>query len=284
MVLAIGGILIAAIATGILNYMLQAKITTTQARMTAIDDALGQYLTSNGAYPCPASLTDPIDTATYGVQVSNDCFGAAVAGGTFRAASVAPAPNNTPIRIGAVPVRTLNLPDQYIDDAWNDRFYYAVTEILASPGNASVVPLYSPNGGSITIIDSKNNFVTLPPNWAHYAIMSVGEDRVGAYTAEGVVGMPCVTGTLESINCQQVTGQFRSTLLTGKNIGANTFDDFVVYHTTAAQGIVPTGLTVPFYNLAACPRGWIAPTAAQLDLLPLISPSPAPNYIYCQKQ
>lgn len=283
-VVAIGGIMIAAGTDLLLSYMQQVRINTTQARMKAIDEALGQYLISNGSYPCPASLTAPVDTAAYGTQVTNDCFGAALAAGTFRANSPGPGPlHNGRIRIGAVPTRTLNLSDQFMNDAWNDRIVYAVTEALASPGNVSATPLYDPNKGSIKVIDSGGFDVATPASTAHYVIISHGQNRVGAYTAEGVVHSACSTGTLESNNCQHTVGTFRRTQLNAINVGANTYDDYLIFHTTAVEGIVPTGATLPFYNQTLCPAGWTSPTAPQLVLLPPLGTG-TPGYIYCQKQ
>ena len=298
-VVLIGGVMLEMASSMVINYMLQASISTTQSRMVAIDNALGQYLINNGAYPCPASLTTPVDTTSalgipYGTSVDvGDCSGdpASPEAGTFQATSLlAGPPLSTRIRIGAVPVRTLNLPDQYMNDGWNDRFIYAVTEYLASPLNASVTPLYSPNGGSISVVDSIGNNVALPANSAQYAIISNGQDRVGAYTAAGVVGVPCDPATTEGLNCQQTNGQigqFRQTLLTS-GVWPNNFDDFVIFHTTSAQGVVPRGLVSPFYNLATCPTGWGIPIAVGTPeytqlALPTIAAGP-PSAIYCQKQ
>lgn len=277
-VVAIGGIMIAAGTDLLLSYMQQVRINATQARLRAIDEALGQYLISNGSYPCPASLTAPVDTAAYGTQVTNDCFGAALAAGTFRATSPGPGPlHNGRIRIGAVPTRTLNLSDQFMNDAWNDRIVYAVTEALASPGNVSATPLYDPNKGSIKVVDSGGFDVAMPASTAHYVIISHGQNRVGAYTAEGALHSAC-TGALESNNCQHTAGTFLRTQLTGTN-----YDDYLIFHTTAVEGIVPTGASLPFYNQTLCPAGWIAPTAPQLALLPALGVG-TPGYIYCQKQ
>ena len=60
-VIMIGGILLSSFMTMLIDYIEEAKISATRTRMAAIDAALGQYLINNGAYPCPASLTVPVD-------------------------------------------------------------------------------------------------------------------------------------------------------------------------------------------------------------------------------
>lgn len=271
MVVLIGGLMMAAAATALTNYLKQSRIATTQSRMQDIDTALVQYLSTNGVLPCAASLTDAPDSATFGRQIANDpaypgntdCYTAAGgAAGTFKNAAgrtVAVPPFAAPdgkIVIGAVPVRTLNLPDQDIADAWGSRFLYAVSSSL------TVVNGYDPNLGVISVIDSAGADVALNTDGtggaAQYVIVAPGEDRVGAYSVAGTLGTACpvpATSTLEAYNCSHVN-IFRKTLLAGDQIGANQFDDYVTFRTqTTANGVVPSGLIAPF-SLAACPAGW----------------------------
>ena len=95
--------------------------------------------------------------------------------GTFRATGKL----GRRVRIGALPTRSLNLPDEISKDAWGQRFLYAVTETLAKPGSF----LYT--DGAISVVDSSNTDIVTPTGGAHYAIVSSGNDRAGSYSSSG---------------------------------------------------------------------------------------------------
>jgi prepilin-type N-terminal cleavage/methylation domain-containing protein len=273
LVLAIGGILLMSADMIVHAYLQEERTAVTQTRLAAIDAALGAYLANYGAYPCPASLTSTVDTSTYGVDVTGGKCDtvAAVPPQTFSVASAGAAPNNGKFRIGAVPVRTLNLPDQDMADAWNNRFYYAVTESLASASDAGGNP-YNSNNGSIGVVDSLGNNVATFTNTAgatvydaQYIIISTGPDGVGAFPAAGgaatpPLACPAAAATLEALNCRNAgnNGTFRKTTLNGNAGGFNIFDDFVIFHTTNMPEAVPAGATALFAG-AACPQGWATP-------------------------
>ena len=300
----IGGMIIASFTAILANNMNVEDINTTQSRMTTVSNALDQYLAVNGAYPCPASLTAPVSSANYGVQSdAGDCYDTpSIHGtplpantGTFRLSSVSGA--GSQIRVGAVPVRTLNLPDEYMDDAWGNRFYYAVTEILAAASNANALttgtPLYNPTLGDVTI--DGGLYPTISN--AHYAITSAGADRIGAYTADAGNGVQCTNGhnAFEIENCAftfsaTAVGQFSIRQLTGENVSnADFYDDIVNYHTpdTQSQNFVqrtmPSGIITPFYA-SVCPSGWMAaPSGGLPPVISSIQGLPG-GYLYCQKQ
>jgi len=154
------------------------------------------------------------------------------------------------VRIGAVPVRTLNIPDDFSGDAWANRITYAVTESMATDG------LYDRTQGAISVIDSAGNSVINPVDSAHYVLVSHGFDGAGAYVMEGVVGSACDAATLDGENCNQ-DSVFRRTMLMGTGVAASHYDDFVTIRALSAfGGSVPAGSVMAF-NLAACPSGWV---------------------------
>ena len=71
-------------------------------------------------------------------------------------------------------------------DGYDRRFYYVVTEILATPGNDPAANL-----GAIDLIDSSG--VSLPQSRAHvkYILFSTGRDPRGAYSKDGMLLVQC---------------------------------------------------------------------------------------------
>lgn len=251
-VMLIGGILIAAASSMLKNYQQQSRIAVTQSRIRDIDTAMQQFLKSNDKLPCPASLTDAPNTPTAGVAIDQGvqkCSTVPATAGVFDTKSTPSDPDN--IRTGAVPVRTLNIPEDNMYDGWGRRFIYSVTQILADS------TAYSPTGGLISVKDSAGNDIALPAGKAHYVVVSTGEDGIGGYTNEGLQGVPCEgTATLQGANCM-MTGAFVKTAITSKVDGADKYDDYVNFRFTSRDiDIIPAG-QVLFFDPAviACPSG-----------------------------
>ncbi len=268
-VLLIGGIIMLGAVTALKVYAEAAASALTHARMAAIDNAIGQYQLQNGHYPFPASLKAPVDDPAghYGV------VGAVGTPGIFRPVAVN-SPNGGRVDIGTVPTRGLYLQDEDMTDAWGDRFIYAVTEKLTASAT------YNPSKGNICVKDSTGiQDVALPACQAYYVLISLGADRVGAYSSGSTIGRPCNAATLEGQNCKYNLGKgkFIMTILKSGN-GANTFDDIVIFHAAGPQGLAPSGMTALFASPPGCvAKGWV-PAANPGQLTP-----PA-GTIYCQKQ
>lgn len=253
-VILIGGLILATASSLLLAHIKRVEITTTERRLEIIDEALGLFLNFNGRYPCAAPLNAPVDSTTFGVEVSAiDCSTAAVVPG--QTIKVAGRDGRT-IRIGSLPVRTLNLPDDMIADAWGSRFTYAVTEILATPNG------YDRTEGGIFAVDSDNpadpvtDSVITPPGSAHYVVVSHGPNRSGSTAIAGSGSLPCLAGTLEEENCNN-DAVFRRSLLTSTGNNASIFDDFVSLKATSPLGNqIPAGAVMAF-ELSACPQGWV---------------------------
>ncbi len=254
-VLIIGGILLASASSMLLTYMKKVQISTTEKRMEGIQEAMQLFLNLNGRYPCPAATTAAVDTAGFGVENP--------VGGTSCGGAVTTGRNSMPIVSGSVPVRTLNLPDDFIMDAWGGRFTYAVTKQLAETGT------YRSELGAIRVVDSIGGNVTQPdlsrgapnntwgPGTAHYVVVSHGKNNVGAFSINGVQIAACApaSGQGEGENCDN-DDMFRSTLLTSNAGGTNQNDDMVRFVANTAFGEwVPRGAVVAF-NADACPNGW----------------------------
>lgn len=251
-VVIIGGILIGLLGTGLTNFYKTSQQSATQERLDDIRNAIELYLSINGKLPCVASLTDTTDTATFGREIDTNCTTAPVAAGSFQVTGRA----GLNVRIGAVPTRSLNLPDDLAFDAWGNRFTYSVTEALATTGT------YDPADGAISMVDSTGNSLIVPADTAHYVLISHGNGRIGGYTESGVIVEACNTVVLDGENCDNTNAIFRNTLLTSTDTGANEFDDFVTYQGQQSSGIVPSGAVMAF-NLTVCPSGWTALPGAE---------------------
>jgi prepilin-type N-terminal cleavage/methylation domain-containing protein len=254
-VMIIIGILIAGITSMFMAQIKKQNIEETLNKISVIDEAVQTYARVNGRYPCAAAFDAPPDGANAGGQVFGvevDCAVAAVAGETVAEASDRGGPFGD-IRIGAVPTRTLNIPDQYAFDAWGRRITYAVTETLVN--NAT----FDTTLGGISIVDSDAppNSVIQPPNSAHYYIVSHGESGDGAVPRSGGVRLGCNPADLDSENCND-DSVFVETLISSDN--ANFYDDLTTRQIADIVSI-PPGAVVAF-NLPGCPPGWTEPVDA----------------------
>ncbi len=190
------------------------KIETTRDKLELIHKALNVHAKINKDLPCPASRTALPGTATFGVET--DCEAAPVAGVT----EIGTDPDY--IRIGTVPVRTLNLPEHMMFDSWSNRFTYAVTKAATN----SVLP-----AGIIDIVDENGNPVTTPPASAAYVVFSSGKDGKGTHRRRGEATAACNTSAKDGENCDNdIT--FRDMSLNDGDVTAQYFDDLVLWRTT----------------------------------------------------
>jgi len=244
-VVVIGGILLSSAAALLLNYTKQVQMKATERKLDSIDEALNLFLQLNGRYPCPAA-TLPIDDANFGREMDCDAppAGTAIAG----------APTRVPRQVvmGEVPVRTVNLPDDFIGDSWGARFTFAVTRDLARNN-------YNVNEGAIDVMDSNGNSIVTPIETAHYAVISHGPNNSGAIPLQAqaaLSNLPCPAGVLEQENCDG-DAIFISTLIGGTANNAQFIDDIIRYRTTPnVAGAIPRNAVMAF-NASSCPNGWL---------------------------
>ncbi len=98
----------------------------TLQRMDAIKSALEKFATANNVVPCPSVSTDTSNTVGSAASTTNP--------GTACAGDSAGMGGSSNIVAGMVPVRTLNLPNDYIYDAWGRRFIYVIDRQFAHKG------------------------------------------------------------------------------------------------------------------------------------------------------
>lgn len=207
---------------------------TTQDRILQIRVALTKYRVQNSRLPCPARLDAPPNTPSFGIEdVTGDenCSTAAPSAGTFRTSSTRnlPADPMNTVRIGAVPVKELGLPQEFAFDSWGRRFTYAVSERLANHDTP-----YLPAYGTITVLGADGAPVT-PKNRVPFVVISHGKNGRGGTTYDGkTFPTPCpsLINSPERDNCN-ITGQhnttFRDAAFAETGNDATHFDDYISY-------------------------------------------------------
>ncbi len=256
LVISIVGIFMAAMAQIYVEIKKAENAADTRIDVAQVTRAIADFRSINGRYPCPASLTANYGDADYGRETNCEDLSApnfALSAGVT-AAGVAIVPGldagTTRVRVGAVPFRDLNIPEEQAFDGYRNRISYAITEPLA------VSATFTPNGGAISIIDDLGNSAITPPNSAHFVVFSAGENGAGAYNSAGALN-PCTAGTKEATNCDfTINAEFVSASAGNAGEGqAGQFDDEILF---ATHKDIPTWETpAGGQNIAMKPSGGI---------------------------
>lgn len=271
-------VLVSSLILGLLLDMLKVKVQQdnreeTRQKVEAINEQIQEFLSDEQRYPCAARLTDLPDQTQFGTEVLSPnptilgC-GTAAPSGTLN--TTGPAPALRTIRIGMVPVRTLNLPDDYAFDAWGNRILYAITVVQSRSG------IYQPGNGALNIIDRNGVNLMTPPNTLDYVVLAPGAMNQGHYSLSGQVSGTCAGGnTLERENCN-MNAVFRSAIHLTMDDPAQDFDDIIAYpkDTPSGEDGIPKGTRLPFNRggISNCPLGWIRE-----------NPQPTGTFLYCKK-
>ncbi|MFN7095870.1 MAG: hypothetical protein ACK4M7_10945, partial [Burkholderiales bacterium] len=113
--------------------------------------------------------------------------------------------SNYLVLIGAVPSKTLQLPDEFMLDGWGNRIDYAVTAAFAgyqgdydNPNSGGTsYHIRNTNMGLITIQDAA---LSVRTNQAVYALISHGANQLGAWRKTGAIQTNSPTNTNELRN------------------------------------------------------------------------------------
>jgi prepilin-type N-terminal cleavage/methylation domain-containing protein len=223
----------------------QDEVKNTYDEMLVIRDAIRVFTKVNSRMPCPASLSAIPGNANYGKELRNvgdtDCATAA-ADVTYRLEDV----NSSDWHfIGAVPVYTLGLSDEYLGDSWNGRYLYTVDANLVTG-----TPMGgAPTGGTLNIIDSAGGNTSTSAAWA---LVSHSISNRGSYnTRSGIYNMAGCSPTsypLDSENCDfRGTGAFTggssndatviSTAINNSDTTSTFYDDIVLWMNSASTVI-----------------------------------------------
>lgn len=223
-VLAISGTIAASFLTISSAQQEASSYEITADRLDAIEEAINIFVNKTGYLPCVAPSDDAENTATFAVSV--DCTQASPADPSI--ASIGSGSDN--VWIGTVPTRSLNLPDKYYYDGWNNRFTYAIIKEQAAGADAFNNYSSSATTGVIQIVDRNNNQVTPADTKSiiSYVIVSHGKDGLGGYNRNGSLGKACAASSKDMGNCDRSNVTFVDAPVTGKtNVAASYYDDLI---------------------------------------------------------
>lgn len=208
----------------------------TLSHFATINKAIADFYYVNNYYPCPALPDLPPDDPNAGKQNCTD---------------TAPGMDqNSSIRTGSIPYKTLSLPVSDSLDGWHNKIAYTATR-LQTPSAMDIPIAFDPNAGAITL----KEFERTAPNDTcttnvldastsiHYVLVSYGRTGVGAYSPEGVQAQACIadvpgsTTPWETENCN-ADAVFLNTTCAGSEVrGNNFYDDLLYFQDTAPAQI-----------------------------------------------
>ncbi len=184
-VLVIFSVMLASILGFIPTLQKENEIANVKERLDKIQAAIDTFYSQNGYIPCAARIDDAPATANFGI--ATDCSAAFVVGTT----EIAGATSNEDLRIGAVPTRTLNLPDDFMYDSWNTRIAYVSVKQL-SQTSALYTAYTSLQPDIIRIEDASGNRIhqansATYSNVVAYTVISFGPNNKGAVNYLGTI-------------------------------------------------------------------------------------------------
>lgn len=229
------GLLVGGSITATNNQMAAAKKTQTLAKMDTLEQAIAAFVALNGRLPCPAHSGLLPSNPNFGIEF---CTGDAskqvtpVPAGfqSVSGASQGVAAGDQWVIHGAVPVRTLQLPDEFIVDGWDNRFSFIVTEPLAGghsdnygtpPGNG--YRLKDTTTGLLTVKDAAGGIRT---NQAAYVFLSHGANGFGAWLHDGNAQRPA-SPNVDELENGSLSGGFNEIFV--QKEANSQFDDIVRY-------------------------------------------------------
>lgn len=192
----------------------------TEQKIEAIENAIMAYFNQKGYLPCPA----PLDAPLTNTGSATDCSVAGTVGTSY----IDVGSGVDRVRIGAVPIKELNLSEQFGYDGWNNRFSLAVITQLAQSNR--LFNLFSTTTARvITILDDTGNSVNPSnPSQVAYVIISHGRNGSGSRNYQGTLSFTC-SGGLDVENCD-ADNTFRDQFKNFSNAAAY-YDDIIRWKT-----------------------------------------------------
>lgn len=254
-VLVIGGIITSMLFGLVTSALNGARLRENNARFQFIQEEINRYAINRGRFPCPARLNVAVNTANFGIEIFEDCSTNGAVAGTFRVdgRNVPTTAGVDRVRIGGVPTRSLNLPDEYAFDVYGSRFRYAVTEQMAS-----TTP-HENDIGAIFVRDLAGANVLPVAGSAAYVLVSHGPNQSGGFSSldGNQIGAGCTVEFTanERQNCND-DANFVSSIAPNDD-PVNFFDDQVRFYSRNLEDAetIPTNAIVQFLG-AVCPAGW----------------------------
>lgn len=254
------------------------KRKTTHTRMKYVQKVLNQYLVTYGRLPCPS---DPTTAQASEILISGICSGSFYfnSGNTY---------------YGAIPVDSLGISREYLQDGWGNKVMYVVPRDLTYYNTTNRTVLYYNNlssgyqisgvnaGATAYLSADFSNYISTYYNNGNldvlinskniYSLLSSGDNGLGAYT---------ISGTLNSsIGASPTTGELSNAITSAKGNnslytaqtttgGAGKIDD-ILYSTTITD-IVSNNQSMLYCDSTFKPDG--STTLPTPSLVPHYSPN-----------
>lgn len=183
-------VIVGFIASSAISVAIRSDYSTkrdeTESKMLHIEEALAGYLSTNHRLPCPADGTLAITDANFGIELSSGS--PPVCTKNFHVDNVWG---------GVVPIKTLQLPDDFMFDGWGRRMDYVVDYRFTISENSTGATCDGSGSGSdicfrdiaatssSTIITVKNQAGETRASNAIYVLLSHGENGHGAFPKTG---------------------------------------------------------------------------------------------------
>lgn len=226
--MAIFGLLMATAIDSYNNYKKSRLINDSIGNISVIKSAVNRYYLKEGKYPCPARADSKPGDADYGVSFCPPVGTPAPdsCSGTICRATGA---LGGQVLIGSVPFVTLDTIADYGVDGWGRKLGYAVTESQVSVASFSdaLGEIRVRKADGVTPLDK--NAISGLERYAHFILVSFGNDGRGGYNVEGKQALPCGATGIDPENCDN-DANFRwdvDARIRILNDAANYFDDFL---------------------------------------------------------
>lgn len=218
LVVLIISILVVGSMTASISTINKAKYKSTKEKIDVIYHALGNYLVTNGALPCPAPITMLDSNPLYGISGSGV--------GVCNSDSEAVYDGGTNLVYGMVPIQDLNLPADLAKDGFGTKFTYVVNVNFTDRENTVYV---GNDSGNITITEAvASGSQTLTSN-AVFVVISHGENKYGGYNSNSATQNPDDGDSNERQNYRRSSSYDNNFTLSA--INSEDFDDLVFYKT-----------------------------------------------------
>lgn len=163
----------------------------TLAKFATIEEAINGFIKQTAKrLPCPADPTTAETSSSFGREVDTSGVGSGNCTGTTAAPTGA-----TNGRAGVVPVRTLNLPDEYMFDGWGNKITYVIDKRITATNGFTTYNL----GSSVGDIAIRDTASTNRTTRAMLILISHGKNGFGAF-ARGSSTPSAFTTTADAAN------------------------------------------------------------------------------------
>jgi len=173
------GLFVVTASSFLIIYSEAERNAVTAERSAEIRNALIDFYTIKGRYPCPARLDSPIDTPSFGIEAA-ECDTASP--GLFVDAGF----TTHSVATGFVPVRSLGLSDETALDGWNKRIAYTISTGYTVANSDEVEAI-----AEIKIEDQNGHNVTAEEGNIVFSLTAFKDVDQGAFSAMGVPVEPC---------------------------------------------------------------------------------------------